>query len=204
LALSWGLIRVPESVGVTLLMTGFALLFVGGSVYFAFEFWAWVRRGLSREQRERVAAQAARLGLRSLDRDVSALDLSFSFFGGKAPPATRNQLAWLVVTQWRPRVEWIFAGTWRQLDVRIFDYAVPKDEYHEEEWTCVQLPIEVASPEIDIRRKSTLSLVRQTFSGRKDLTFGDDQFDRAFHVRTDQEDAARRVINAGYVHTCSR
>jgi hypothetical protein len=105
---------------------------------------------------------------------------------------------WFAAEATRPgggRFARIFAGTWKDLDVRIFDYMYSDDDGVGSEWTCAILPIDVTSPALQIARESVVSRLKSAFGG-KDLMVGDEEFDHTFRVLADSEDAAEHLLDA--------
>ncbi len=132
------------------------------------------------ERREEIAAAARELGLESLGREATTLDPAFKFADGVR------------------RIDWVFAGSWYGLDVKIFDcWRLRKDwraRRDAEQWTCAILPVEGTPSQITISRETVVSRLR-SMVGWGDVTFGDEAFDRAFRVEAASEDNARRLIN---------
>lgn len=225
----------------------------------------WVDERLpSQKRRAQVGAEAARLGLRSFQRDASSIDrsfpflqparrsysvasstgkvlaafififlLAFAFFGTlNLDPVmqpimfgiiavfagsvvvvvllldfTRGVLRerfrkkerpeWFATEATRPgggRFARIFAGNWKDLDVRIFDYMYSDDD-GDSEWTCAILPIGVTSPALQIARESVVSRLKNAF-GAKGLMVGDEEFNHTFRVLAESEDAAGHLLDA--------
>jgi len=186
---------LPDPFAGPLIAVTLALLFGGGAVWLILEAWASFRRRLpSGSDRDRVAVEASRLGLRSLERDASALDLSFPFLRGKGPAYFTSNFNRWVGGLTHPTYDWIFAGAWKGRDVRIFDYSFSSGD-DREEWTCVQVPVDVGGAQIEITRAGLLSGLKKRF-GRTDVEVGDEQFDAAFHVVAADSDPARRLLTA--------
>lgn len=105
---------------------------------------------------------------------------------------------WFAAEATRPgggRFARIFAGNWKDLDVRIFDYMYSDDDGGGSEWTCAILPIDVTSPALQIARESVISRLKSAF-GAKDLMVGDEEFNHTFRVLADSEDAAGHLLDA--------
>jgi hypothetical protein len=125
------------------------------------------------ERREQADAAAAALGLRSLARKEAVIDMTFPFGDDVLRVAT------------------VFAGTWRGLDLQIFDCWRSRRDLtgrHSEQWTCAIFPMSQTGAELEISRQSTLTRI-ETVVGGTSTTFGDTQFDHAFRVEgaTDQD-----------------
>jgi hypothetical protein len=134
------------------------------------------------EMRDAMVADAAALGLRSVERDVSTLDLRFPLFQKKKGHFLTRSLTAMFASAVRPRVDWIFAGTWRGRDVRIFDYTDEKQN-DAQEWTCATLALGESVPSISITRRDFLTGRLERLIDRG-FRSGDEGFDRAFHVVT--------------------
>src|SRR5437773_5659268 len=87
------------------------------------------------ELRDAMVADAMALGLRSVGRDLSTLDLRFPLFQKRKGHFLTQSLTATLASADRPRVDWIFAGSWRGREVRIFDYTDVKQD-DAKEWTC--------------------------------------------------------------------
>ena len=125
------------------------------------------------ERREQTAAAAGALGLRSLARNEANIDMTFPFGDDVRRVAT------------------VFAGTWRGLDLQIFDCWRSRRDLtrsDSDQWTCAIFPMSQTGAELEISRQSTLTRI-ETVVGVTSTTFGDPPFDHAFRVEaaTDQD-----------------
>lgn len=129
----------------------------------------------SAKRHEELAAAATALGLRSTAPGNARLDIAFPF------GATVS------------RVAAIFAGTWRGLDVRIFDCWRPRpllSQSGPEQWTCAILPVGRSDIEVKISRRSLATRIAD-LAGMPGMTFRDSEFDRAFRVEAASNHDAR-------------
>lgn len=127
------------------------------------------------ERREHTEAAAGALGLRSLTRKEARVDMTFPFGDDVRHVAT------------------VFAGSWRGLEVQIFDCRRARRDpirRDAEQWTCAILPMSRTGAEIEISRQSMLTRIKAVVS-ETGTTFGDRSFDSAFHVETASEEDAR-------------
>ena len=85
----------------------------------------------------------------------------------------------------------LVVGEWNEIDVRAFDY-----EYGDPatELTCCIVELEGTAPDMEIRGASLVTRVAAAFH-RSSVSFGQDEFDRAFRVLANNDDAARRFLN---------
>ena len=134
------------------------------------------------ELRDAMVADAMALGLRSVGRDLSTLDLRFPLFQKRKGHFLTQSLTATLASADRPRVDWIFAGSWRGREVRIFDYTDVKQD-DAKEWTCATLALERSLPSISITRRDFLTGRLQRLIDRG-VRSGDEAFDRAFQVVT--------------------
>lgn len=177
-------------------IVGPLLLIGGGSMWGLLETAGWIRRRLpSRDQRDRATAEASRLGLRSVERDVSALDRSIPFVRGPGRAYWAENFNRWFWGLFHPTFDWIFAGSWKGRDVRVFDYSLAKSD-DREEWTCVDVALDHAAPAVHVARRSPLNRLARMF-GRRDIELDDPEFDRAFQVRSEEEARARALLSAG-------
>lgn len=176
-------------------LIGAGVLVVGGlTIWGALAFWEWTgSRWPSSARREMLATEASRLGLRSVERDASLLDLSFPFLRSKGAGYFVDNFNRWFSSLMHPTFDWIFAGPWRGREVRVFEYSLSKGE-DREEWTCAQLAIDANYPEIEIANENIVSRIKARLA-RGDITLGDEPFDRAFQIRSPDEAATRRLFD---------
>ena len=111
---------------------------------------------------------------------------------GKQEPGTRpGQFATGALRPGPGRISHVFAGRWQDLDVQVFDYTHGEDPATE--WTCALLPLPSPVPDLEVRSVSFGTRLERAF-GQRGLSFGDEEFERAFRVLADDDVAARRVL----------
>ena len=178
----WLRVLGPSLMGTAVVIGSVALLGGGAVLGGAWLYDLYRGRFPTTESRDAMVADAMALGLRSVERDLSALDLRFRFFQkGKGHFLTRSLTA-TFASAVRPRFDWIFAGSWRGREVRIFDY---NDAKHDDagEWTCATLTLDKSFPSLSITRRDFLTGRLERLIDRG-FRSGDEGFDRAFHVVT--------------------
>lgn len=169
----WRLVTVAGLV----LLGGAALILVQDTLG------AWLRDHFpTLERLDQIDAAARRLGLRSLAREDTDVRLPSAF-----------------VKNLRELVR-VFEGTWRGVEVSVFDCSTAKNdplsEYEtHEDWTCVVLPVDDQRARIAISRETILDRVKGAV-GWNDVQSGDQAFDRAFRISADREDDVRRLLDA--------
>jgi hypothetical protein len=128
------------------------------------------------ERDAQTAAVADTLGLRSLARKDATIDMTFPFGDDVRRVAT------------------IFAGTWRGIDVQIFDCWRRRHDptrRDSEQWTCAILPMSRTGVEIQISRQSMVGRIKDVVAWRS--TFDDPPFDHAFRVEAAGAEDAKLV-----------
>jgi len=145
------------------------------------------------ELRDAMVADAMALGLRSVGRDLSTLDLRFPLFQKRKGHFLTQSLTATFASAARPRVDWIFAGSWRGRDLRIFDYTDQKQD-DTKEWTCATLALDRSLPSISITRRDFLTGRLQRLIDRG-VRSGDEAFDRAFRVDTKDAEGALATLD---------
>jgi len=174
---------LPPSAANFLFVVAGVGLFGGGAVLgVAWLYDRYRDRFPTSERREALVNAAMSLGLRSMELDTSTLGLGFRFLQGRGRGyfAENFDRWWGSLT--RPRFQRVFVGSWRGMEVSIFDYTDQHDDT-DREWTCATLPLGRSLPELEISR-------RDAVTGRLGLRFdrgfrsGDESFDRTFRVKT--------------------
>ncbi len=93
------------------------------------------------------------------------------------------------------RVDNVLWGQWRDLEVRIFDYAYQADSENQRTFSCVLAAIPGGWPTLVIRPETPLS----TFADHlafPDITLESESFNRAFDVRCEDRGFANAFVDA--------
>lgn len=147
---------------------------IGGFVYLA--------KRRERPRRRSMQDAAERLGLRfAQDDPFGLLDLPFSLF--RFTSASFGE-----VTN-------VLAGGWRDLQVRVFDYAYSRTEHHVVRLSCAMVAIPGGWPSLTIRPTTTLSSAVGELTGTE-IGFESEAFGRAFDVRSEDRRFASALIDA--------
>jgi len=129
---------------------------------------------------------------------VAAVMIADAWSWSRARLVTKEHRGWFAAQAVRsganPRFDWVFTGRWRDLNVQMFDYSYSKGD-DREAWTCALLPIDIDGPQVGVTRESVVTRLKESI-GWRDVSFGDEEFDRAFRVHADRDDAARHLLGA--------
>lgn len=137
------------------------------------------------EQRlAQVADEAAKLGLRSHHHDSSSL---------------MPLLPQLPVEAKDVRFRWVFAGTLRERETRIFDFWYRRHSTGGEpgtvdDLTCALLSLDVPVPVVAIRRADLGRRLLKGIGWKSTLATGDDMFDKKFELRAAGPEDVTRVL----------
>jgi hypothetical protein len=131
-----------------------------------------------RSRSQLMELEARRMSLRFAARDpLGLLDEPFALFGH-----AYSELG---------NVLW---GPWRDLEVRLFDYAFTKSEHHEEAFSCALLAIPGGWPSLSIRPHILESPVDDLVAPPA-IDFELVDFNRAFDVRSEDRRFANAVVD---------
>ena len=149
------------------------------------ELYSWARPYFPQREGDTGRQRAAgRIGLSARGHDVSSIDLAFPFLAARRFRWSRGG-----------QVRHVFAGTWRDIPVTVFDYTVPKSESWTDEYTCAQLATSLDCAQISIRPRSGADPLRDIFR-RRVVRTGDPAIDASFHIESADADAAGVVARA--------
>lgn len=134
-----------------------------------------------RPRRDALRAEARRLGLRSSATDpFGLLDEPFALF------------------RWTQRsygeVDNVLWGRWRDLEVRLFDYAYTETEHHVRRFSCALAAIPGEWPTLVIRPEGPLTTLADHL-GLPDVEFESEGFNRTFDVRCEDARFASATVD---------
>lgn len=149
------------------------------------ELYSWARPYFPQREAGPVAQRvAAHTGLSARGNDVSSIDLAFPFLAARRRRWARGG-----------QVRHVFAGTWGDIPITIFDYTVPTSEASTDEYTCAQLATSLDCPQISIRPRGRTDGLRDLLR-RRVVRTGDPTIDVSLHIESSDADAAGLVARA--------